>query len=155
MADARDVAQQAGLSPRETRLAVSQANDGVNGEISALIGADGLSQLNQPQTGMFKGMIAGSVGVDLEMAGSPLTPAQTTALAQAFAEGMRASFPGGGPANQTPDPGTGLTPVFQSILDHMTPSLAPEQVPAVKSYLLEQVQQQQYFRKTTAASHNP
>ncbi len=48
--------------------------------------------------------------------------------------------------NQVPDPATGLPAGAQAVLDQMAPSLKPEQIPIVRSYLAEQIQQQAYFR---------
>jgi hypothetical protein len=154
--DAREAAQQAGLSLEEVNQAVSQAQSEVNDEIKSLIGDDDYKQLLLPPSSMFKMLIGNTVGLDLEMAGSPLTPAQTTSLAQAYSEGVRNSGYGlfGGP-NQTPDSETGLTPNSQALLDRMTPSLTPDQIPVIKDYLLEQLQQQQFIQKMNAANRGP
>jgi hypothetical protein len=147
--DANEAAQQAGLSPRETGMAVSQAQNEVNDEIKALIGTDGFQQLQQP-SGMYKKMIENSVGVDLAMAGAPLTPDQTTLLAQAYSTPVQ--LQGLSRDMHVTDPQTGLSPYYQALLDRMTPNLSPAQIPVVKNYFIEQTQQQQYMMKQMAAN---
>jgi len=154
--DARETALQAGLSPGEVGVAVSQAKSDINDEIESLVGDDAYKLLLQQPPGMFKIMISNSAGLDLEMAGIPLTPAQTSSLAQAYSDvyksGITEFFSGN---NDTPDPETGLTPKAQALLDRVTPSLTPEQLPVMKDYLIEQIQQQQYYQKMTAQNRVP
>jgi hypothetical protein len=145
--DAVDAAHQAGLSESETRIASAQAISDVDGEIRALIGDANLKALQGPQAAQYKTMIEDSIGIDLTIEGSPLTTTQSAQLARLWTDGISRNMPNA----WVPDPSTGLTPLFQSILDHAATILAPEQVPVLKAYLLEQVQMNQYLKKVRAA----
>jgi hypothetical protein len=142
--DAREEAQNQGLTGRELNLAVTAAADGVNDEIKAQIGDAGYQQLQQStQVGTFKMMVASTVGVDLEAAAVPLSASQATVVAQGMSQLMTSGAIGQG---QSTDPATGLTPGAQAVLDKISPSLTADQIPIVQSYLAEQIQQQAYFR---------
>jgi len=141
--DSRDVSREAGLSPEQANLAVAQATDELNAEIKALIGDDNFVALQKPPASLFKPMIENSVGLDLAMAGFPLTSTQTKLLAQSFSP-MFTPRPLRNAGNQTPDPETGLTPFYQIMLDQVAPALSTDQIPAVKDYLVERMQEQVY-----------
>jgi hypothetical protein len=151
--DTRDVSRESGLSPEETKYAVAQAADEVNNEIKALIGDDNFAALQQPPIGILKPIIENSIGLDLAMSGTPLTPAQTTMLAQSFSPILRPGpMPGG--ANQKADPVSGLTPYYQTLLDSVSPNLTPDQLPAVKAFLVDQVQQRLSFNRAPPIAVN-
>jgi hypothetical protein len=155
--DAREAAQNSGLSSRETNQAVTQAMGEVNDEIKALVGADTFNDLQNGQlsSGM-KMMIQNQVGIDLTAAGVPLSNDQTSALAQIYA-GLQ--NPAKNPDLMTmvrgaADPTTGLTPMNQAILDQAAQVLSPAQLPILKQSLIDQSEQQAYFRQRAENQRN-
>jgi len=150
--DAADAGQAAGLTGAELSTAGKQAENAVTGEISALVGDAGYAQLMASQkASQFEPLIANSVAVDLEGAGVPLMPEQASALAQSFAD--HDTNNGAGAAGQLPDPLTGLTPFYQSLLDRISPNLTAAQIPVVKDYFIELEQQGQFARRQAAAGN--
>jgi hypothetical protein len=150
--DAADAGQAAGLSGPETSTAEKQAENAVTGEIKGLVGDAGYALLTASQkASQFEPLIANSVAIDLEGAGVPLMPEQASALAQVFADHDTKSGPGA--AGQVPDPETGLTPFYQSLLDRVSPNLNAAQTPIVKDYFIELEQQGQYARSHAAAAN--
>jgi hypothetical protein len=152
-ADAREAGQAAGLTARDLNLATTQAAGAVNDEIKGVIGADAFQQLQTaPQTGGFKLMIENTVAIDLNGAGTPLTPDQESELVAAYAQAARPP-PGAGKGSAwiTPNPDTGLAPSDQATLDAAGKVFGPDQMAIIKENLLEQRQQQQYFRQRAAA----
>lgn len=144
--DANALAAEAGFSGREVETAQHQAEDSVTDEIKALVGDTGYAALQASfKASQYAPLIAGSVGYDLDAAGVPLMPRQTVALAQFFATHDPSADQAA--AAQVPDPQTGLTPYYQSLLDQLSATLTPDQIPVMKDYFLELEQQAQYRRQ--------
>jgi hypothetical protein len=152
--DALDAGAAAGLTGRDLTLANTRAAAVVNNEIKDLIGAADFSLVRlSPQTDAYKSMIENGVGVDLNLAGSPLSPAQESALAATYIQNIRQA-PGGGagpPGWQVPNLETGLAPADQAALAQAAGYLTPSQVVVVKESLIEQRQVQQFMKRMPAA----
>lgn len=150
--DAGDAGQAAGLSGPELSTAEKQAETAVTDEIKGVVGEAGYAQLMASQkASQFEPLIANSLAVDLSAAGVPLMPDQESALAQIFADHDTNNSPGA--AGQIPDPQTGLTPFYQSLLDRISPNLAAAQIPVIKDYFIE-LEQQGRFARTQATTRN-
>jgi RNA polymerase sigma factor (sigma-70 family) len=149
--DAADAGLAAGLTGAELATAERQAENSVTDEIKGFVGDAGYAQLAASlRASQFAPLIANTVAVDLSAAGVPLLPEQVSFLAQNFAAHDTAYGPGA--AAQVPDPQTGLTPFYQSLLDRVSPSLTAAQIPVMKDYFIELIQQGQYARNQAAGN---
>jgi hypothetical protein len=150
--DARDVGQRQGLEGDDLKAAVSAAVDEVNRELVDLIGQDHLTSLIQAQKANETAtMLRDQVGPEFESTGVPLTSAQWEQLTNLYLESMKASS---GSTHlslniEPVDPKTGLTPTYERMLAKASGFLSPNQIPVIKQYFTDQVEQQNYF-----TSHN-
>ncbi len=111
-----------------------------------MVGPDGAAQLQASQrASQYEPLIASSFAIDLNAAGIPLTSDQVASLAQSFSDHEAKFGPGAG--KQEPDPQTGLTPFYQTLVDQISPNLTSAQLQVMKDYFIELEQQGQFSRK--------
>jgi hypothetical protein len=144
--DAAIASKQEKLSDQDTEKEWHATEAEANGRIESLIGPDNFRILQLDEGFGSPGMLVTStIGVDLARAGSPLTPDQIVHVAESYGDAhMVIGQDSGVPSGQVPDPVTGLTPYFQTLLDKVSQSLTPDQETVVKGFYLEQVQLQLY-----------
>jgi hypothetical protein len=144
--DAQQAAEAAGLQrgSQAWRDAIKQATDGVDQEMTTLLGTDGRQTLQklQLQSGM-QNQIQFNYAPDLEDAGVGLTPEQSRGLAQAL---VSTRNPGSLPAEMRqgynqPDPATGLSPYDNRMLEAAAQVLSPAQVQILKADQIQTNQQ--------------
>jgi hypothetical protein len=153
--DANQAAETAGLSVDEETKARHAAENAVNDQIVALIGKTDGDLLNiQNQVGM-SGPIAvrTSIALDLSLTGNPLSPDQFAAASQVYNEMKPYGSAFTDSPIQTPDPVSGLTPYYSTLLARLSQTLNPTQIAVLKDEYVEQVQLQQY--RLGIASHSP
>jgi hypothetical protein len=124
-------------------------------EIIAMVGREGFARLEKSAADMAKrmeeisleNMIQNEVGIDLEVAGMPLSAEQRSALARAYIDAH--STPNLSLSGTPPrlDPTTGLTPFFEFLLNRATAVLSAGQLTILKQVFSEQTQAELYFVK--------
>jgi hypothetical protein len=146
--DANEASQLANLPNDQAEKARHAAENVVNDEIKALVGQSNADLLQMAES--FPGphapwVVQSTIGLDLALAGAPLSPEQFSVMVHSYDEARLYPGPVGGvPDDETPDPATGLTPYFSAMLDRLSQSLSPDQIAVVKNDYIEQIQLQQY-----------
>jgi hypothetical protein len=157
--DAMSAAQAAGLTPGtpEYREAMQDASQNVEQQLTALLGSNADATLRQLQVrGNMESQVEFNYAVDFTDAGSPLNPAQSTALVQALAD---ANYGGKDestrPANyNVVDPATGLSPHDQRIISNAAQVLSPAQVQVLTTHQVENEQQTAIMREYMKGGSN-
>ncbi|HVU36306.1 MAG TPA: hypothetical protein VHE61_22910 [Opitutaceae bacterium] len=139
--DAQDAAKRAKLGNRYLTDALTDATADFDRQLQSLLTPTQWADLQAvPKVNMFKSAVNASVGVDLAVAGSPLTKGQTEQIAHIWADFQD---PKKNPAvydmaNAATSPVTGMTPLHEAILRQSAAVLSREQLRIFRAYLVEQ-----------------
>jgi len=127
------------------------ASQAISQQIDALIGPDGQRKLQAAQMlTTSQNQVANNYAPDFADAGVPLTPDQSTSLAQLL---NPMNNPGGGRAMNQADPETFLSPRDEQLLDQAAQILSPPQIAILKADRAEQNQRQALMRQYTAGTN--
>jgi hypothetical protein len=156
--DANEASKLNNLSDADAAKARQAAENVVAEQIKELIGPNNAAMLQLATSSpgpTAPASVYSEIGVDLSLAGIPLSPGQFDAAAQIYNE-VRPypTFNIGIADDQTPDPATGLTPFYNALLDRLSQILTPAQIAVIKDDYVEQVQFRQYELQQTA-NHPP
>ena len=155
--DAQQGAKAAGLEQNTPAYwaAIKQATDTVDQELTSVLGTNCTSALQKLQMTANAQRQIQYYASDFEQAGAPLTPEQSSALAQAFM-GAR-----NGPAKvgfYEADPATGLSPSDNRMMETAAPALSPAQLQVMKTDLMHANQQSAilnpYFKEMTGPNRS-
>ncbi len=131
--------------------AMRAASQAVNQQIDALIGPEGQRKLQDAQMlTTAQNQVNTNYAPDFAEGGVPLTPEQTTGLAQLL---NPRNLVGRGPAANQPDPETWLTPRDQKLLEQAAQVLSPAQLEILKGDRAEQNQRQALMRQYTGGGN--
>jgi hypothetical protein len=128
----------AGLEPGTPAYvqARREASQSISQQIDALIGPDGQRKLqNAAMLSTAQTQIANTYAPDFQDGGVPLSPEQTSSLAQLM-NPMNGA--GRGPGMNQADPTTGLTPADDALIEQAAQVLSPAQVAILKSDRVDQ-----------------
>jgi hypothetical protein len=136
-ADARDAAVRMGIVGPQANVAVKQSVDELTGEIEELVGTDAYSGLIElaPTVSTCESLLEGTVGLDLDAKGDPMTKDQLYALAQGYVD---AAYAPGSQADPQDCDSSGLTPRLQALLLQVCGQVSPTQANAVRDFLVGQ-----------------
>lgn len=116
-----------------------EAGLAVTAEIRAVIGDEGVRTIDQgADFNAILYMVRSSLGIDLGMAGVPLTPAEEVALARIYSEVIHGNAKARPDrfGNLPVDPNTGLSETDQGIVDRTPGVLSSAQISALKHSLV-------------------
>jgi len=148
--DAIQAAAKVGIDPNSPAMteALSLSVAEIGDEINGILGEASYDQLTKAmRIGDTTQQLAKNVGLDMADAGAPLSPEQTSALAQIEADyatgpqmtnGDSRSAQIAAMMKEPPDPQTGLRPMDQAQLDRATQVLSPQQLQILQQNMVDQ-----------------